>query len=488
MLLRLGAAIGVAIIIFAGYRVWTELREQAAEIRSNPGWWAFLAGHGCAFLGFFWLTALLLEGNTAMAPPAWGWAVAWLSLAIIMGLLWVRAALPGRVCWFVVRRAGAALALAAGVGAAAWGLSLLTYRLWAPLGRTTMQAVRFFLEILVGDVVVVPDEFVVGTSSFEPVEVSPECSGFEGIGLFWGLFAVYLVVCFRQLRFPHVLILLPLGTAAVWLANVVRITLLVCIGHWGWPEVALGGFHSLAGWLGFLAVALGMVALTQLPVFRTDHGPAVPSGGVNPTALYLGPFLAIVAASLVTQAFAAGWDWLYPLRVVAGLIVIGWYGREYIKWDWRPSWRAPVIGGLVFVLWVALHLEASDSERQLVEGLQASPPLVAAIWLAFRVVGHVLVVPFAEELAFRGYLTRRLIAGDFEAVPPGQFSWPGFVVSSVLFGLLHGDVLAGTLAGAGYGLAWYWRGRLADAVWAHATTNALITVLVLAGGWWRLWV
>ncbi len=85
-------------------------------------------------------------------------------------------------------------------------------------------------------------------------------------------------------------------------------------------------------------------------------------------------------------------------------------------------------------------------------------------------------MPLAEELAFRGFLTRRLIAADFQAVPEGRFTGMSFVVSSLLFGLLHQQRwLAGTVAGMAYALAYYRRGRLIDAVAAHATTNLLIT-------------
>jgi CAAX prenyl protease-like protein len=99
----------------------------------------------------------------------------------------------------------------------------------------------------------------------------------------------------------------------------------------------------------------------------------------------------------------------------------------------------------------------------------------------------VVTVPIAEELAFRGYLIRKLVANDFEKVPTGTFTWLSFTVSSVAFGLLHDSWAAGTLAGAGYAGALYWRGRLADAVVAHMTSNALIAAAVLGGGWWSLW-
>ena len=102
--------------------------------------------------------------------------------------------------------------------------------------------------------------------------------------------------------------------------------------------------------------------------------------------------------------------------------------------------------------------------------------------------GSVAVVPLAEELAFRAYLTRRLIAPRYWELPVGAFTWPSFLISSALFGLLHGRWLAGTLAGLLYALALYRRRETADAVVAHATTNALIAATVLATGDWRLWL
>ena len=93
----------------------------------------------------------------------------------------------------------------------------------------------------------------------------------------------------------------------------------------------------------------------------------------------------------------------------------------------------------------------------------------------------------AEELAFRGFLVRRLISTDFTEVAPGQFTWASFAISSILFGALHGRWLAGTLAGLLYALALYRRRELSDSVVAHATTNTLIAIYVLATGSWSMW-
>ena len=83
---------------------------------------------------------------------------------------------------------------------------------------------------------------------------------------------------------------------------------------------------------------------------------------------------------------------------------------------------------------------------------------------------------------------RKLIASDFEQVSPRQFTLLSFVGSSVLFGLLHQSWIAGTLAGAAFALAMYYRGRLSDAIVAHVTANALIAASVFTFGWWGFWI
>jgi CAAX prenyl protease-like protein len=120
-------------------------------------------------------------------------------------------------------------------------------------------------------------------------------------------------------------------------------------------------------------------------------------------------------------------------------------------------------------------------------GLAELPYWAAVIWIFFRVAGSVIAVPLAEELAFRGYLIRKLIDRDFENIPLNRFTWLSFLLSSVLFGLLHDRWLAGIIAGMLFALALYRRGQLGDAVVAHVTANALIAAYVLVYSKWALW-
>ena len=80
------------------------------------------------------------------------------------------------------------------------------------------------------------------------------------------------------------------------------------------------------------------------------------------------------------------------------------------------------------------------------------------------------------------------MSADFESLNVRAFSFVSLVVSSVVFGVLHGDRwLAGSVAGLIYAAAFLRRGKIGDAVIAHATTNALLAALVLLGNRWYLW-
>jgi CAAX prenyl protease-like protein len=104
------------------------------------------------------------------------------------------------------------------------------------------------------------------------------------------------------------------------------------------------------------------------------------------------------------------------------------------------------------------------------------------------VLAATVTVPIAEELAFRGFLYRRLLSPDFENVSLRHFSWIAMLIASLAFGLLHGDRwFVGFLAGASYTIVLIRRGSMGDAVVAHATTNALLAVDVLAFHHWHLW-
>jgi len=236
-------------------------------------------------------------------------------------------------------------------------------------------------------------------------------------------------------------------------------------------------------------VALLVVGLTHrsgLFAHRQDPAQASASEHVVLAAALVMPFVVLMAASILTTAVSAGFDAWYPLKVSAAAGALWYFRATYRQLGWEWSWASVAIGVAVFVLWILLE-PTPDTPPTLPDDLAAMPLWLAGLWLVFRVLGSVVVIPLVEELAFRGYLLRKLAASHFEDLDPRQFSLFAFVASSVLFGVLHGRWLAGTLAGMAYALAVYRRGQIGDAVAAHATTNGLIALDVLLLGEWGLW-
>jgi CAAX prenyl protease-like protein len=219
---------------------------------------------------------------------------------------------------------------------------------------------------------------------------------------------------------------------------------------------------------------------------------ATRSAGVatdNPTAAYLIPFLVILGAGMFAGALSGSFEWLYPLRFFAAAAALWVFRTRYSTLDWRVGWLGPSIGVGVFLIWIGLDRLTGISVATAMPGaLGASSAAARITWISFRVLAATITVPIAEELAFRGFLLRRLVSQDFESVSFTRFNWFALVVSSVLFGALHGSRWpAGIVAGLVYAYAVMRRGRIGEAVAAHATTNALLAAYVLAFGQWQLW-
>jgi exosortase E/protease (VPEID-CTERM system) len=302
--------------------------------------------------------------------------------------------------------------------------------------------------------------------------------------------SAYLVRFRKSLRFPRALLLLPVSVMVAFAANAVRIAGLVLVGAHISPDIAFGGFHSKAGWFLFCGIALslvGVVEWTGVVALRDDS--SRPAATPDLTAAYLLPELTLLVVSLFTGLFASGVDFLYPVRVVcaaAVLFVVGKHLRDAIA---PPSWTSVALGVAVFGVWLLVAHDGTPAlGAELHDGLLRldMPPRIA--FLSFRVVGSVLVVPVVEELAFRGYLQRRFIAEDFAGVSLRRINVVSLVGTALCFGALHQSFVAAVVASLAYSAAGCLRGRLADAVAAHATTNALIAVWVLALGRWDLWV
>ena len=504
------------ILVALGLYLRSHVTQHDSDYRTSRLSPPLLLLNGIAFVSLMaWLAAMAagISEPTLGARP---------TLLVAAGLMasWVATALAMWVArfGFIPRIAGAAAFLVVGVLLAGRAGSL-TQHFWKVSSGPTMKLVELLLAPLAGGAVIRPEPEVIGTDVFT-VHVYHQCSGYQGIGLITVLLSGYLWWFRRIHRFPQSLLLFPVGIVLIWLANILRITALILVGIWISPDIAVDGFHSNAGWITFLVVGLGIIwAVQRLPFFTiypsdaespppSSHGSDRATAAVDvvqdrrvtaatpygpSAAACLLPFLILTGVTILTAAFTSGFDLLYPVRVIVVGVAL-WSLRGHFRLpasgDWIVSPGAIGIGACVFAMWMALApgAEAATDEKLLAMDPTNLGEPWTTLWLLVRVLGSTVTVPIAEELAFRGFLIRRCIDEDVERVPVGMFTWLSFLVSSLAFGLLHGGAwIAGTMAGMAFAAALYQRRRLADAIAAHATTNAMLSTYVIATGSWTQW-
>lgn len=479
---RLTIAIGCAALLFGGSQLLRAPVALCVENGRRPSWWLYLVAHVVAYAIFAWVSAFVLQGEFQASSAQGAWVALWAFLMLLTLGLWFAAVIDPRLWGRLLQATYRVLLLAIGVGALAWGVGWLTSLFWEPLSASTFWTIHGLLKLEIANVVCEPDSLTLRLPNFW-VEINHHCSGYEGIGLTWTFLAAYLWLFRDQLRFPQAWLLFPVATIVIWVANVLRITALVLIGAYVSPQLALGGFHSQAGWIAFNLVALGTIMLsTRMAWLRRDH--AIPTYQ-RATAAYLMPFLVSVAVGIIGAAFLPDSPGMTIVRILAVALTLAAFRKQYHELglpDWRWGIATGVAGALLYAIALAYVPYGMGGDRR-----QSVVPELAPVWLTLRAVAYVFIAPVVEELAFRGYLIRRLQAKDFLSVPPGQGTWFGMLASSVLFGLYHPTWLGGMAVGLLYAIVYRRRGQLRDSILAHAITNAILACYAVGMGRWEYW-
>jgi exosortase E/protease (VPEID-CTERM system) len=483
---RFLVTLAAALAVFGYVQGNARLKTLSRRVRQMPLRRSWLAAH----VGLFAPLAMLsfsFYGGHGLHWPVSVLAALWLLLAAGS----VFALLTGLASWRIWAEAAAALGnlwlYAAAAAAVASSAMQWSQRLWAPTARITFQLVDQLLRPLIPTLHSDAATQVLDTGRFA-VQVSELCSGLEGAGLLLAFCCAWLLFFRREYYFPRALLIIPAGLAVLFLLNVLRIAVLVLIGDAGYPDIAIYGFHSQAGWIAFNGTAGGIAYVSHRSAwFNRTAGAATGRTSANPTATYLLPLLVILAVGMLSHAAAGQFETLYPVRLLAGLLAIGYCWPQLRTLDWRCGWRGIGAGSAGFALWLGAA-QLLTRIAPMPEGLAALPTLERNLWIGARALAGIITVPIAEELAYRGYLMRRLQRADFEALPFSAVRVWGLLLSALAFGLAHGAWwLPAVAAGLVYGLLLMRTGRIGEAVAAHATTNALIAAWVLMLQQWQLW-
>jgi len=464
----------------------------------------FLAVHLSALCSVAASGALLMrmQAGTLFARAS---IAVWVLALVVASASLVLAFVPLRSLSVAAKGLGMVWVYAAAMAAVAMSARTVARLAWdAPqsgLGHAMQVAafygVRAVLGVFYSPVLTDPRRAIIGTTKFQ-VMIAGTCSGMEGLALMLVVAGGWLVFARRELRLQRAVWLVPVALGLIWILNLLRIAALIALGDAGHGDLALNGFHSEAGWIFFNVVAIGfLVAAQKIEWLRKEPVQAAATSEVSEQRMaeaYLVPLLVVTAVSLVTRALSSGFEVLYPLRLLVGIVALWWFRGVYRKVDWRFGWLGVVAGVAVFAVWVGLARWTNPSAAavfagdNLAAGLDVLRPWQRGVWLAARVLAAGVVVPVVEELAFRGYVARRVVSGDVATVPYARLGVVAIVVSAVPFGLMGGRMfVGGIVAGVVFAFMAKLRNRLGEAVVAHAVASLLLAAWVVSRGEYWMW-
>jgi uncharacterized protein len=206
-------------------------------------------------------------------------------------------------------------------------------------------------------------------------------------------------------------------------------------------------------------------------------------------------------AVFLAFTFVGGhWPSLYPLSyvsktiVVALLLVLLW--RHYTPIRWNHWWLGIIVGVIGIFQWVGMQLwlearfEFFRPGEDVFDPTAAfATPLVLWSFIAVRIAGAVLLVPVMEELFWRDFLWRTVLApNNFKLAAVGEWGWAPFLVVAIAFAFVHGNWwLTSIVWAAMIGLLLVYTRSLGACIIAHAVTNLLLAVYVLVYQDWAFW-
>jgi hypothetical protein len=202
--------------------------------------------------------------------------------------------------------------------------------------------------------------------------------------------------------------------------------------------------------------------------------------------------------------------WAYPLQTVICALVLVLFRKHYSFKPWRGLGLAFALGIVGIAFWIAPSILREQWVQGgaepagwwkwlgLAERTEGFDPMIAKdspLWfgvvVGMRFARMVLVVPFVEELFWRGFLMRFLLTEDgrFERIAFGTHAWKVFWIVTVAVTLIHNteDGLGAFVWGS---LMYFLAVRtksLGACVFMHAIGNLALGLYVMKTQQWGCW-
>lgn len=217
---------------------------------------------------------------------------------------------------------------------------------------------------------------------------------------------------------------------------------------------------------------------------------------VREDVAYFLPMVTFLLFNFVGSQWPVTYPYTYVAKtvIVAGMLIA--FRRAYtpIKWDYW--WLGILVGVIGIFQWVGMQLWLQEHFAMFRPGKVVDPTrafeseTLSYAFIGFRwIAGAVLLVPVMEELFWRDYLWRQIIApSNFKLAAVGEWSWTAFIGVALAFATVHGNwwptaIVWGLMIGALLALT----KSLGACIVAHAVTNLLLGSYVLVTRDWSFW-
>ncbi|MEM3374794.1 MAG: archaeosortase/exosortase family protein [Candidatus Woesearchaeota archaeon] len=117
-----------------------------------------------------------------------------------------------------------------------------------------------FYPVSVKGILLTVDNFTVG--------IGAACSGIESLMLFFALYLVIFAMDYKRIKIIPYLITFVIGLIGTFVVNNIRILLLVYVGLKISPKLAVGLFHTHAGWILFIIYFIGFFAVVRKIIYK----------------------------------------------------------------------------------------------------------------------------------------------------------------------------------------------------------------------------
>ncbi len=233
-----------------------------------------------------------------------------------------------------------------------------------------------------------------------------------------------------------------------------------------------------------------------------DYEEKRPAGPIRDDVAYFLPMLVFMlftwlgTSDSVKGLLPAAYPVSYVAKtvIVAGLLV--WLWPCYTRVRWNHWWLGVVVGVVGIFQWVGMQRGLQQFEffkpsepTFWNEATSTWSPAMLWTFIAIRLAGAVLVVPVMEELFWRDFLWRTIIApNDFKLAAVGEWDWKAFAGVAVAFAFVHGNWWLTSIVWAlMIGALLVYTKSLGACIIAHAVTNLLLGAYVLWTKDWAFW-